>query len=169
MLSVSTLWAGGDPRPRRAYRVSRSRSPASGCDRECNKLTAARASQCRAAVPLWAVAPIYARPLQRLRCRPFVLFKLPTVYQSLPISILGGRAGKRIALSGVGGGRPCCLRRHGRRNLRPSRTDGGYGYGGRYANQRMLHHNFTRHVRGRPIDGPAVQLGGHTQVPVSRR
>jgi hypothetical protein len=79
-----------------------------------------------AAPALAALAPINVRPLQRLRCRPFILFKLPTVYQSIPVSILGGHVGEGIALSEVDSGRPW-LRRPGRENLRRSLADDGYG------------------------------------------
>src|SRR5262249_26663611 len=81
------------------------------------------------------LAPIDARPLQRLRWRPFVLFQLGARYQALPVGILRCRRGERISDRGrVGNGW-----RSGRRYLRPSRTEDGDGYGSRDADQQMLH------------------------------
>ena len=62
--------------------------------------------------------------MQCLRCWPFILFELPTIYQSIPVGILGAHPGERIALSG---------------NLRPKRADDGYGCGSRDADQKMPH------------------------------
>src|SRR5260221_12301109 len=66
-----------------------------------------------------------------MRCWPFILFELPTIYQSLPVGILWGRCGERIAL--ISG----WLAYPRRGNLRPNRADDGYAYGSRDADQNM--------------------------------
>ena len=63
-------------------------------------------------------APIWARPLQGLRCRPFKLFELPAVYQPLPISIFRGRRDETIGIRiGIRRGRPLWLGCPGRGDL----------------------------------------------------
>ena len=73
-------------------------------------------------------APIWARPLQGLRCRPFKLFELPAVYQPLPISIFRGRRDETIGIRiGIRRGRPLWLGCPGRGDLRANWTDDRYG------------------------------------------
>jgi len=55
---------------------------------------------------LQSPAPIDARPLQRLRCRPFNLFQFPAVYESCPVCVPRGQSGERVAIgTGISGRR----------------------------------------------------------------
>src|SRR3954454_11417421 len=83
-------------------------------------------------------APVWARPLQGLRCRPFKLFELPAVYQPLPISIFRGRRDETIGIRiGIRRGRPLWLGCPGRGDLRANCTDDRYG--SRDANKNPFH------------------------------
>jgi hypothetical protein len=109
-----------------------------------------------APVAIAALAPINARPLQRLRHRPLILFKLPTVYQPIPVSVLGGHVGEGIALSEVDSGRRW-LRRAVRKHLRRSRADDGYGCSSGDADQKMPHSSAL---------GLTLALSEHRNAPV---
>jgi hypothetical protein len=62
---------------------------------------ASRLTASTAAAAVSSSDPVWAWPLQRLRCRSFKLLEFPAVYQPLPVSIPRGRRGKRIALIGA--------------------------------------------------------------------
>src|SRR4051812_12594818 len=72
-----------------------------------SRVPAVRALWCRGtassltASAVSASVAVGARPLQRLRQRPFELFKLPAVYCPVPVCIPRGRRGKGIGLIDV--------------------------------------------------------------------
>ena len=88
-------------------------------------------------------APVWARPLQSLRCRSLILFEFPAAYLSVPVSIPWGRRVEWIALIGAAVSHRLLRwssrwRRKG--NLRPDGVDdGSQGAGERDANYKMPH------------------------------
>jgi hypothetical protein len=85
--------------------------------------------------------------------------RVPNGLSAPPYKHLGGHARERIALSGIGGGRPWRWR------LRPNRADAGDGCGSRDADQKMPHSS----TLGLTLSRQSTTDHAHEKSPARRR